>query len=221
MPEPEKSKPSSSNSATRRKRRSPRSPAQIRELLLQAARKQFTLSGYKGTSTAAIAREADVTEALLFKYFGSKSRLCREAVLEPLKASYEQFAAQYLSDIAGIEDQQERIEIYVRSLQKWIYQQSDLLTVLAVLEAYGRESDEIEGALDWLNPYFDTGADMLVSRLDKTPKVDPALMSRISFAGVLACVMFQRWLFAAAPSSEDEIVTAIGDFIVSGIQANS
>ncbi len=162
-----------------------------------------------------------MTEAMLFKYFGSKSNLCREAVLEPLKQSYAQFADSFLSDIAGMEDQKQRASLYIKSLQKWIYEQSELLTVLAVLEAYGKESEGIEGGLDWLNPYFDIGADLLVTRLDEDPKVDPALMSRISFATVLACVMFQSWLFSAAPASEEDIPTAIGNFLIDGIHANS
>lgn len=221
MPDGRKNKGSTRSAVARQKRRSPRSPEEIRDLLLRAARREFTKSGYRGASTAAIARRADVTEALLFKYFGSKSNLCREAILDPLKQSYEQFAEKYLSDIAELEDQKRRASIYIKSLQKWIYDQSDLLTVLAVLEAYGRESGEIEGGLDWLNPYFDVGADLLVTRLDGNPKVDPALMSRISFAAVLACVMFESWLFSATSASEDDIVTAIGDFLTGGIHTNS
>lgn len=221
MAERQKKPGSTRTGPARRKRRSPRSPEAIRELLLRAARDEFTQSGYRGTTTAEIARKADVTEALLFKYFGSKSNLCREAVLEPLKLSYAKFTEKFLADIAGIEDRNERASIYIKSLQQWIYEQSQLLTVVAVLEAYAKENIGVDSGLDWLNPYFDIGADIIAARADRNPKVDPALMSRISFAGVLACVMFDSWLFAATPAGRDEIVDAIGDFLIGGIHASS
>lgn len=212
---------SAGTAVNRRKRKSPRSPEAIRELLLRAARQEFAQGGYGGTSTAAIAHRADVTEALLFKYFGSKSNLCRAAILEPLQQSYALFAEKFLSDIAAIEDRQQRVSLYIRSLQRWINEQSELLRVLAVMEAYGNENGVMEGGLDWLKPYFDVGGDLLATRLDREPEVDPALLSRISFAGAFACVMFQDWLFSGTRAGDEEIVTAIGDFLIGGIHANS
>jgi AcrR family transcriptional regulator len=67
--------------AARRKRRS---PGELNARILKAAAAEFRRAGYIGATTAAIAQKADVTEAQLFRYFGSKSNLFREAIFRPL-----------------------------------------------------------------------------------------------------------------------------------------
>lgn len=51
------------------------SGAERRELLLVAARKQFARHGFHGAATAAIAREAGCSEAVLYRHFASKRDL--------------------------------------------------------------------------------------------------------------------------------------------------
>ena len=46
-----------------------------RELLLRAAREQFARHGFHGAATAAIAREAGCSEAVLYRHFASKRDL--------------------------------------------------------------------------------------------------------------------------------------------------
>lgn len=52
-----------------------------RDRILDAARGLFAAHGFRGTTTAAIAREAGVNEALIFRHFPAKSDLYR-AILE-------------------------------------------------------------------------------------------------------------------------------------------
>jgi AcrR family transcriptional regulator len=63
--------------ATRRPRGAPRL------LLLDAARSLFARQGYRGTTTKEIAETAGVLEHLLFRSFGSKAALFKEAVVVP------------------------------------------------------------------------------------------------------------------------------------------
>lgn len=53
--------------------------------ILDAAIEQFRMSGFKGTSTRAIAERAGVNEVTLFRHFGSKLALLREAVVYTLQ----------------------------------------------------------------------------------------------------------------------------------------
>ncbi len=54
----------------------PRMPAaQRRASIVDAATRAFADRGFAGTTTARIAREANVNEALLFRHFGSKQQL--------------------------------------------------------------------------------------------------------------------------------------------------
>ncbi|AEA23817.1 regulatory protein TetR [Pseudonocardia dioxanivorans CB1190] len=56
-----------------------RCAADTREALLRAARRHFSVHGYAGATLRAIAAEADVSAALLVKYFGSKEGLLTAA----------------------------------------------------------------------------------------------------------------------------------------------
>ena len=69
-------KPAAAESARR-----PRGEA--RRLLLDAARELFAHQDYRGTTTREVAEAAGVTEYLLFRHFGSKAGLFREALVLP------------------------------------------------------------------------------------------------------------------------------------------
>jgi AcrR family transcriptional regulator len=85
--------------ATRRPRGEPR------RLLLEAARELFAHQGYNGTSTREIADAAGVSETLMFRYFGSKVGLFREALVVPFIELVEDFNAKWqsgsLEDVEG------------------------------------------------------------------------------------------------------------------------
>ena len=53
----------------------------VREQLLQAALKVYSTAGTRGATTRRIAQEAGVNEVTLFRHFGSKDALLRDAVL--------------------------------------------------------------------------------------------------------------------------------------------
>ena len=65
-----------------------------REQLIRSARKVFTQSGEGGATVTDIAREAGVTEALLYRYFENKDQLFEAAVIEPLESLIQDMAAQ-------------------------------------------------------------------------------------------------------------------------------
>jgi AcrR family transcriptional regulator len=71
--------------ATRRPRGEPR------RLLLLAAREQFANQDYRSTTTREIAESAGVAEHLLFRNFGSKAALFREALVDPFVEVVETF----------------------------------------------------------------------------------------------------------------------------------
>ena len=51
-----------------------------REKLLEVAARVYAETGYRGTTTRRIAQEADLNEVTLFRHFGSKDALLREAI---------------------------------------------------------------------------------------------------------------------------------------------
>jgi AcrR family transcriptional regulator len=60
------------------------SSAERRAELLAVARELFLASGYRGTTTLAVAQRAGVSEALVIKHFGTKENLYRQAVADPV-----------------------------------------------------------------------------------------------------------------------------------------
>lgn len=216
MSQNEMPKPSTAP-AQRRKRRS---AAEIRERLLEAAQEEFKQSGYAAT-TAAIAQRADVTEGQLYRYFDSKTDLFRDAVFIPLNKELSEFGAGYLSDISSMDDKKERARLYITRLQEFINQHSEMLTALAVSKPYQRESTVHISELDSLFSFFDLGAVMLESRKGRDRLVNAKLMAKIIFATVLSSVMFKDWLFPESEASSEEVVEAIGDYLITSVHANT
>jgi AcrR family transcriptional regulator len=78
------------------------SSAERRTELLAAARELFLASGYRGTTTLAVAQRAGVSEALVVKHFGTKENLYRQAVAEPVLSMLD-------ADLQGNIDEQDQL----------------------------------------------------------------------------------------------------------------
>lgn len=63
-----------------------RSSKEVRETILTFARRLFDENGYQSTTTAQIAKEAGVSERLIFSHFGTKAELFHAAVIAPFGA---------------------------------------------------------------------------------------------------------------------------------------
>src|SRR5215470_7952115 len=120
----EKSKPSTTASAraagrrrhTRVAKRTRRTRDDILNRIVQAASEEFKRSGFAGATTAAIARKADVTEAQLFRYFGSKANLFRETIFKPVDQHLVSFTNRHLPEIRRAGSLVEMINLYTTEL---------------------------------------------------------------------------------------------------------
>jgi AcrR family transcriptional regulator len=196
-------------------RRRRRTPEELTDRVLEAAAEEFEQAGYAGATTAAIARRADVTEAQIFRMFGSKRELFHAAIFAPLNRHFQGFQARRVGDDASPEAM---ALVYMDELQDFIERHSRMLMSLITASAYSRDTTEGVGELEGLRAYFDRGAAMLRERCEDRGDgmVDPALMVRVSFAAVLANVMFRDWLFASG-TDETAMRSAIAEFVLHGI----
>jgi AcrR family transcriptional regulator len=194
-----------------------RAPGEIRERILQAAGEEFKTFGFSGATTLNIARRADVTEAQLFRYFGSKPVLFREAVFEPLVRHFDEFDARHVHGTPESITLRENARLYISELQQFIREHSKMLMSLVFAQTYAPFTTPGVGEIDSLQSYFTRGATMMTRRTGGKAKVAPKLMVRVSFAAVLSCILFKDWLFPAGMASEDEISDAIIDFVIDGI----
>ena len=200
----------------KRKRR----PAdEIRKGILTAAKSEFINSGYSAT-TSAIAASANVTEGQLYRYYASKSELLQDAVFKPLDKNLSDFGAAYLSAVTAIDNGKARIRLYINQLKEFLNAHPELVVVLAA--AHHGTTGQLEPVrqLESLNAYFDIGALMLENRKGKNPQIEARVMARVIFSTVLSSLMFRDWLYAEDSDNLDEIVDAIGDFLIGGVYAD-
>ncbi len=206
-------------------RRKRRSSEEIMERLVTAAREEFKRCGYMGATTAAIARNAEVTEAQLFRYFESKADLFREAVFDPLDKHFAEFNARHPTD-QGTESIREHARLYITELQQFLGEHSKLMLSLVVAQLFTSGSlrgvsEQGAGEIESLRHYFERGAATMSSRVEKNPKVDPKLLVRVSFAAVMGCVLFKDWIFPEGLARDEDISNAIIDFVLDGISVNT
>lgn len=196
-----------------RKRR--RSSQEVAERILRAAEAEFGEAGFAGATTAAIARRAEVTEAQIFRLYESKQDLFRAAIFGPLNDHFGRF----MSEAASAEDGRQVARAYIVELQDFMARHSRMLMSLIVASAYSPDAAGSVADMKGLQTYFSRGAAMMTQRLSDNPKVAPELMVRVSFAAVLANLMFRDWLYPPG-SAEEDISEAIVEFVIGGIEAN-
>lgn len=129
-PQPKRATPAA---ASRRPRGAPRG------LLLDAARARFARQDYRSTTTREIAQAAGVTEHLLFRHFGSKAALFREALVLPFTDFVDEFGRTWQSVIPEETDEQELARHFVGQLYDVFVEHQGLLLTLMASEALSEE----------------------------------------------------------------------------------
>ena len=131
--------------ATRRRRGEPR------RLLLEAARELFSSRGYSGTSTREIAEQAGVSETLMFRYFGSKVGLFREALVAPFVEFVEDFNAKWQSGTTADLDAEELSRLFIGDLFDLFRKNRGLVVMLWAADAQTGSELAETGVFDEIN----------------------------------------------------------------------
>lgn len=201
-------------------RRSRRSTGEIIGRILEAAGNEFEHRGYVGAKTAAIARRASVAEALIFSNFGSKAKLFNDSVFQPLERHLREFCAAHLVAPGDADGLREGTRQYILELRQFIGRHSRMFKSLVAAQMYASDNVRSLSQIEGLNDFFSRATELAGRRLVGRPRIDPKLLTRVSFATVLACVLFKDWLLPEDLASESEITAAINDFVMDGLNAN-
>ena len=179
-------------------RRARRSTAEVRALILDAARAVFAERGFAGATTRHIAARAGVAEPLIFNNFGSKAALFAEAVTEPFNARFREFLI-YSDTLPP--DREERSAQYVQALFPFLRDHAELL--LAMVKSTG---DVDATAIHGLDDYFGKAIARVRAQFGAQGlafDVPPELMIRYSFGMMAGAVLLGDWLFPdGAPDAE-------------------
>jgi AcrR family transcriptional regulator len=119
-----------------------------RRLLLDAARKLFASRDYRSTTTREIAQAAGVTEHLLFRNFGSKAALFREALVMPFLSFVEEFGETWRAVVPEETNEQDLARPFVSQLYDVFVEHSGLLLTLMAADSLSDDEKADAGIAD-------------------------------------------------------------------------
>jgi AcrR family transcriptional regulator len=187
--------------ATRRPRGEPR------RLLLDAARTLFARRDYRSTTTREIAEAAGVTEYLLFRHFGSKAGLFREALVLPFTNFVDEFRRTWQTVVPEETDEEELARQFVGHLYDVLVDHQGLLLTLVASDGLSKEEIESAGiadirrALSLLGQISSEGMRLRGIRSDK-----PDMPAHSTVAMIVGMVALRSTFFGSDPPSRDAIV---------------
>jgi AcrR family transcriptional regulator len=195
----------------------PVAPAGRSELytaLLRQAGALFSVRGYRATSTRDIAERAGASEALLFRHFGTKQQLFRQAILDPFGLAMDGLPAE-LSSGGG-----EPIPALIGRLYRFMAEHRTLFRSLIATSGIG-DGPAIELARHGspLRGLFELVEQRLVAAAgEPAGALDPPNTARVVVALVLASSVLDDWLFVglAAPPSRDRVVAELDALVLFG-----
>lgn len=177
------------------------------ERICGAARQLFSERGYHGATTREIARVADVSETLLFRYYGSKAALFDEVVCAPFNQIMQTFLQDW-RELSQDDLRKTRQHHIFLSISDLFEQNRTLFT--ALLSARGMDPEDT-GPLPFnsLLAFFREGAREQLVAYDERgekPTIDVGLGVRLAFGMLAASVLFDDWLFPDGRPPQAHIV---------------
>ncbi len=144
-----------------------------RQKILSSATRLFSTQGYATTSLAQVAKEAQVSKALIFWHFASKEELFRTALTESL-APYQIDVLEALSGLDEFEQIGKLIDVYFEFVSQNVYSVRFLLSLVVREE---KNLDDVLGrTTELFRIYRNLLADILQTGREKgvfVTKVDP------------------------------------------------
>lgn len=178
-----------------------------RRLLLDAARDLFARRDYRSTTTREIAAAAGVTEYLLFRNFGSKAGLFREALVVPFTNFVDDFGRTWQTVVPEETDEDELARLFVGQLYDVIVEHRGLLLTLAASETFSVQEiadagiADIRDAIALLGQISTEGMKLRGLRSNK-----PELPAHSTVAMIVGMVALRSAFFGDMPPSRDAIV---------------
>src|ERR1700726_1961206 len=107
-----------------------RSSAQVQQLLLDAAVRQFAANGYAKTTTDDIAEAAGVSLSVLFRHYPAKADLFRDALLQPFLESLRAFTEHWEHTFIDPVDEREVMRLFINDFYDHLNSHQEALVAL-------------------------------------------------------------------------------------------
>jgi AcrR family transcriptional regulator len=199
------------NKATRRPRGEPR------RLLLDAARELFAHQDYRSTTTREIAEKAGVAEHLLFRNFGSKAALFREALVVPFTSFVDDFSETWTSVVPEETDEEELAARFVGQLYDLFVEHRGLVMTLWASDGLSEEELADAGVADIKRALAVLGrisAEGMAIRGMRSSRPDLAAHSTVAMVAGMAA--FRSTFFGAKRPPRNAIVEELTQAILHG-----
>jgi AcrR family transcriptional regulator len=170
-----------------------------RARILQSALELFARTGYERTSVQMIARQAGVSQGLMYRYFASKQHLLREVFLLGMHDVQESFAR-----AAEAADPRERLEHLLRASFEVVQRHSDFWRLSLSIRM---QPAALEGLAEDVAAWRDDIRRMLEAHLQAPGVADPATEAVVLFA--LIDGMVQHYLLDPQHYPLDAAVAAV------------
>ena len=201
----------SATKATRRKR------GEVRQVLLDAARDLFSRQDYRSTTTREIAEAAGVAEHLIFRTFGSKAALFREALVEPFTTFITEFNETFHDADPEETDEEELAGQFVGRLYDLFVEHRGLVLTLWAADTLSDEERadtgiaDVNQALALLGRISAEGRDLKGVRSS-----DPDLVAYSTVAMIAGMAAFRSTFFGRRPPKRAAIVDELTQAILHG-----
>ena len=208
------------NKSSKLDRQTRRSPAELRELLLDAAKAEFGSKGYANTSTRDVAKRAGVAPSVMYRHFETKADLFSEAVLDPFVRGFEQLGADWLSQLDEPLSDQAMMEIFVRDIYGSVATNQRALDQMLSGRAELPEAmvERIRAAFAKLIGQLRLMTELEARRRGWTSTLGPDMTVRIVL-GMLMGMSAYRWLLEP-DTGADEIPTGMVKFALWGASSD-
>jgi AcrR family transcriptional regulator len=179
-----------------------------RRFLIEAAIEVFNEKGYQGASTREIADRAEVSETLMFRYFGTKAGLFREAMVAPFTEFVNRFVASRDAQAARSDDPEKLSREFIGELYDVARQHRALGAILFAADVHSQsdlaESGVLDEVRDQLERLVKVGKQEMAARGTTVPRMD--LTTRTTMAMVFGMATFDTWFFGKRRPGRDAIV---------------
>lgn len=195
-----------------------RGPEEVRRLLLDASRSLFAAKGYAGTSTRDIALTAGVSEALLFRHFGTKAKLFERAILDPINEFVHDYVDQWQARSAADHTPEGMSLAFVDGFYRMLSENRELVLALVTAQAYEsiqelNEAAPLSRLLDELETVTAREAEL------RGFTFDIPITVRLVAGMVMAMALLDEWLFPAGKRrpSRQRITNEMVSFMIHGL----
>lgn len=197
-----------------RVKRRRRTREDVTQRLCDAARQLFAERGYGSTTTREIARLADVSETLLFRYYGDKATLFNEVVIAPFQHLMDDFVTLHPDPTANFAREAETRR-FTRQVFELFENNEAMFRALLAGPSISNVEDNAPG-LRGLTPFFKQSVDQVQQRYGSAgidPPFDLEIGVRLGFGMIAASVVLRDSLFPDEKPDREAVIDVLEQLV--------